>query len=163
MRSFHGELLKLAVASMIAFSSISMAVSRASGNRCAIMSASMPVPVPMSRMRLPPCAIVPSRSLSVPTFMPACVWSMLNWRKRKHLRCTMDDVRCTMYDGRCTMYDVRWRMYDGGCTMDDVRWTMCDGRCTMYDVFGCLQPAGWCIQGFVCHPGLFVIWQHGET
>lgn len=78
MRSPKGEEEKLVVASRTALSSISMAVMVASGNRCAIMRERTPVPVPMSRMRLPPAASVPSRSQSVPTFMPACLWSIVN-------------------------------------------------------------------------------------
>ena len=65
-----------------AFVSMSMAVTCDCGKRCAIMSAINPVPVPMSRIRNPlPDAHAPSRTPSVPTFMPQRSWWMVNCLK----------------------------------------------------------------------------------
>lgn len=51
--------------------------------RCAIMSEISPVPEPMSRIRLPPCAHAPSKTPSVPTFMAQRSCSISNCLNRK--------------------------------------------------------------------------------
>ena len=66
-----------------ASASISIPTTSASGKRCAIMSEISPVPEPMSRIRLPPCAHAPSKTPSVPTFMAQRSCSISNCLNRK--------------------------------------------------------------------------------
>ena len=78
-----GDLATFSRACATASASMSMPTTSAAGKRCAIMSAMSAVPVPMSRIRGPPCAHAPSSVPSVPTFMAHRSCQTQNWRNWK--------------------------------------------------------------------------------
>jgi len=69
MRCANGDTATFCSACRQAPESMSIAVTEASGKRCAIIRAISPVPVPMSSTRFPPSAHAPSNVPSVPTFI----------------------------------------------------------------------------------------------
>lgn len=79
----NGLAITFSLACPHASASISIPTTSASGKRCAIMSEISPVPEPMSRIRLPPCAHAPSKTPSVPTFMAHRSCSISNCLNRK--------------------------------------------------------------------------------
>ena len=81
--SRNGLAITFSLACPQASASISIPTTSASGKRCAIMSEISPVPEPMSRIRLPPCAHAPSKTPSVPTFMAQRSCSISNCLNRK--------------------------------------------------------------------------------
>ena len=81
--SRNGLAITFSFACPQASASISIPTTSASGKRCAIMSEISPVPEPMSRIRLPPCAHAPSKTPSVPTFMAQRSCSISNCLNRK--------------------------------------------------------------------------------
>ena len=81
--SRNGLAITFSLACPQASASISIPTISASGKRCAIMSEISPVPEPMSRIRLPPCAHAPSKTPSVPTFMAQRSCSISNCLNRK--------------------------------------------------------------------------------
>lgn len=81
--SLNGLAITFSLACPQASASISIPTTSASGKRCAIMSEISPVPEPMSRIRLPPCAHAPSKTPSVPTFMAQRSCSISNCLNRK--------------------------------------------------------------------------------
>lgn len=81
--SRNGLAITFSLACPQASASISIPTTSASGKRCAIMSEINPVPEPMSRIRLPPCAHAPSKTPSVPTFMAQRSCSISNCLNRK--------------------------------------------------------------------------------
>ncbi len=81
--SRNGLAITFSLACLQASASISIPTTSASGKRCAIMSEISPVPEPMSRIRLPPCAHAPSKTPSVPTFMAQRSCSISNCLNRK--------------------------------------------------------------------------------
>ena len=81
--SRNGLAFTFSLACPQASASISIPTTSASGKRCAIMSEISPVPEPMSRIRLPPCAHAPSKTPSVPTFMAQRSCSISNCLNRK--------------------------------------------------------------------------------
>lgn len=81
--SLNGLAITFSLACPQASASISIPTTSASGKRCAIMSEISPVPEPMSRIRLPPCAHAPNKTPSVPTFMAQRSCSISNCLNRK--------------------------------------------------------------------------------
>lgn len=81
--SRNGLAITFSLACPQASASISIPTTSASGKRCAIISEISPVPEPMSRIRLPPCAHAPSKTPSVPTFMAQRSCSISNCLNRK--------------------------------------------------------------------------------
>lgn len=79
----NGLAITFSLACPQASASISIPTTSASGKRCAIMSEISPVPEPMSRILLPPCAHAPSKTPSVPTFMAQRSCSISNCLNRK--------------------------------------------------------------------------------